>query len=794
MEERLDALRRLDGMLAVRSNRRCAALVLRYDAAILSREEVLRTVWRLFPEHAEKRTRKASAPHAKDSVCAKDSACACGNGEAPSARREFRRFVGLTAVVGAVFVRTRLLGLVVAETVFSPVGLATLLFGLPLARRGLRDLKRGRPSLDAFLAGGLAASLAGGQSLAALEILWINSGADALSVWIAERSRRRIAEILEITSHHTFVLRDGVEVEREVASLEPGEIVVLHTGEKISVDGVVVHGEAMVNEAPITGRQELSHRRVGDQVFAGTFVHEGVIQVRAECVGDGAYLARVMHKVRESLETRAPIEGVADKLATRLVRVGFGVTAATYLLTGSFWRAYTVLLVMACPCATVLAASTAVSAAMNAAARERILIKGGRYLEEIGKCATVLFDKTGTLTTNRPTLASSAAARGVDERELLRLAASTETHNHHPLAQAILAEAERRGVEPIAHKECDYHMGMGMRALMNGDEVLVGNAKLARRYGVDPEALGELTHADERFRELGLTVLYVYKNKALQGLLGFEAETRPRAALAVRELRALGVERVLLVTGDEEPTARALAARLGMDGYHASVLPEEKGEIVLRVAGMNGGKSDKSHGGRANGTRGPVLMVGDGINDALALTNADVGVAFGTGGSEVAVEAADIALADDDLGRLVGVYALSKKTLRVAHENFWIATGSNVVGVALGALGLLSPVTAGLAHIAHSLGVLANSSRLLAFPQPLPPPPPATGVENGLQHPVTTEEISVNQAPCAGTDQDQVRSGHRDAATGAGTATLEPANAAGGAERPPERHGSFGDH
>ncbi len=721
-------LRGLEGMILVRVNPKCAALVLRYDPATLPRKLLFDRLRDAFPSARSKNT---------PGTCDTGPTCACRPDERGSTARELKRFAAISGVVGAVFVRTTIMGATISQAMFSPLGLAVLAFSLPLARRGLRDLKRRRPSLDSFLAGGVLASVVGGQALTALEILWINTGADLLSTWIAERSRKHISEILEITSHHTFVLVNGVEVEREVSQVRLGDVVVLHTGEKISVDGVIVHGEALLDESPISGRQESIYKKSGDEVFAGTFVQEGIIRVKAKRVGDDTYLARVMHKVQEAMETRAPIEGVADKLASRMVRLGFGATLATLLLTGSIQRAYTVLLIMACPCATVLAASTAVSAAMNAAARNRILIKGGRYLEEIGKCKTVFFDKTGTLTGTTPRLECSAGVNGVDVDTLLQLAASAETHNHHPLAQAILAEAARRGLEPTPHGECDYHMGMGMRARLNGDEVLVGNAKLSRIYDTP---LAPLASEAKAFQDKGLTVLYVHRNRQLQGLLGFAAQERPEAGAAIQRLRRLGVERVFLITGDEAASARQLSRRLGLEVCYASVMPEEKGDIVVVAA--------KRHG--------PVLMVGDGINDALALTKADVGVAFGTGGSEVAIEAADIALVREDLEGLVNVYALSHKTLRVAHENFWIATGSNILGVILGAVGLLSPVTAGLVHIAHSLGVLANSSRLLRLPETHLLPTPRNGASHGLQHTGKTTAIPDHQTPYSGQDQDQI--------------------------------------
>lgn len=683
-------LQGLQGVIWTRVNSRCASLVIAYDPRLVSRDSLIECI----KAHDHGMDQRASGRKWLPGKKGTPTKCACDRIEQGAVRKALIRFVAISAVLGGVVLRGALTGKATAQTMTSPLGAAALLFTLPLIRSGLSRIKERRVTLDSFLAAGSVAAVATGEALTSLEILWINSGAELLSTWIAERSRKSIASILEITSHHTFVLVDGVEVERRVEDLRPGDLVILHTGEKISVDGVIVSGQALIDEAPINGRAEPEHREEGDIVHAGTFVREGVIRVRAQSVGDKTYLARVMHKVECALENRAPIEGVADRLASNLVKLGLGATFATYMLTASAWRAFTVLLVMACPCATVLAASTAVSAAINAAARRQILIKGGRYLEEIGKCETVFFDKTGTLTTTQPALARIVTMNGAGESELIQLASSAETHNHHPLALALLSEAAQRGIAAMPHEVCEYHLGLGMRAEILGHEVLVGNAKLARLYEAD---MAKMTPAADELSAQGLTVLYVFKDRQPLGLLGFASQVRPEAKHVLRRLRSMGVRRFALITGDEQASAEHLARKLGIDECHASVMPEDKARVLLQA--------------KAGGER--ILMVGDGINDALALAQADVGVALGTAGSEVAVEAAGIALAADNLEAVADVYALSHRTLRIVHQNFWIATGFNLAGVIAGAVGVLTPVTVGLVHIGHALGVLANSSRLL---------------------------------------------------------------------------------
>ena len=693
-------LGRLSFIENVRANVRCGSLAVRFAPGKVGRQAVMDHVAALMDAPAPQRPASAHAPACASPLC-ECSACRETRTGCNPVKPALRRFIGISAVMGVVFVRTAVVGLTVAETAFSPLGLVAMGFSLPLFKQAYKQFKDKRFTLEAFLGASCVAAVAAGEALTAFEVLWINSGAELVKAWITERSRRSIGQILEISSHHTFILVNGVEVETEVKDLKPGDVVVLHTTEKVCVDGEIVDGEALMDEASITGRPDFVPKAKGDEVLAGTFVRQGVIYVKAREVGDRTYLSRVLRMVEDSLENRAPIEGVADKLAANLVKVGFVTTTGTYLLTGSLWRAFTVMLVMACPCATVLAASTAVSAAISAAARRNILIKGGRYLEEVGKTDTVCFDKTGTLTTNDPVLARIVPMRGTDSQRLLQMAVSVEMHNHHPLAQAIKNEADARKVEAQEHTVCEYYLGMGMRAEVHGHEILVGNAKLMDKHGVPMD--GAAAKASP-LRRKGRTVLYVADDKNILGLLAFDNLIRPESRDVVRRLRRGGADNVVLITGDEPNTANELAKRLDITSCHASVMPEDKADIVADL---------QREGGN-------VLMVGDGVNDALALAKADVGVAMGAGGSEVAIEAADIALVNDDLGGLVYVQSLSQATLTVVHQNFWIATGSNLAGVVFGAMGLLTPVMAGMLHIGHSLGVLANSARLLRYePSPL---------------------------------------------------------------------------
>ncbi|BBO84051.1 copper-translocating P-type ATPase [Desulfosarcina ovata subsp. sediminis] len=683
-----EMLNTTEGVLRARVNPKCNAVIVRFDPQTLTQQALTRMLEDFW------RTRVPSVVSTAKQVPARSD---------DSRRSELtttkRRFIGLSILGAGVFVRTVLLGLPVAQTLLSPLGAIIALAALPLVRSGLSDLRERRISLESFLGGSIIAAVAAGEALAAFEILWITSAGNLLKAWITERSRRAIRDILDVTEKDTYILVDGVEVSVAVDRVQPGDTVVLHTGEKIAVDGRVVRGGALVDEASITGMSEPVAKTDGDTVFAGTFVRQGVIYVCAEAVGDRTYLSRILRMVEDSLETRAPIEGVADRLARNLVKTGFAVTLATLVITGSLWRAFAVMLVMACPCATILAASTAISAAISAAARRHILIKGGRYLEEVDKVDTICFDKTGTLTTNQPEIRQLINLNGLSEDQLIELAYSTEIHNSHPVALAIREEARRRGITAIQHDVCEYILGKGVRSVIHGDEVLVGSHKLLEHFEITHPVVDDFL---EKNKQQGLTQVFLARNGEVLGVIGFANRERPDLQPLIARLKERGIRRTAMITGDSKYTALEMACRLNFDECRYSVLPEEKAVIVAAL--------------KAEGHR--VLMVGDGINDALALAEADIGVAMGAGGSEVAIEAADIALVMDDLDGVIYVRDLSRETMRVVHQNFWIATGSNIAGVVLGALGLLSPVMAGLVHITHTLGILANSGRLLFYEPP----------------------------------------------------------------------------
>ncbi|MEA3276142.1 MAG: cation-translocating P-type ATPase [Pseudomonadota bacterium] len=686
--ERLeDALKGVEGINLVRSRTVCASLVVRYDPGKLSAE----TLYGIIAPLAGK---NPAASHKKESI----ECVGCRREVRPETKRSWFRRIGsfalLSGYLGYVLVREYIQKAPVSQSALSPTGIVSVAAAYPLLKDAWHEtFEERRFAVNQFLSVALLLGIFMGEVLTAFEIIYVLRGAKLLEEYAAERSRGAIRKMLQLAVRDALLLVDGTEVQVAIEALRPEDLVVVRTGGKIPIDGTIETGEALLNEALITGKSEPAYKNAGDKVFAGSYVDKGKLTVRARKVGGQTYLARIAALVEASLDQKAPLEQRADELAARLLRMGTGLTLLTLLATRSVTRAFTVMLVMSCPCATVLAASTAVSAAIRNAARRRILVKGGVYLEQVGEADTYCFDKTGTITTEETEIAGMVSE---DEAELLYLAACAELHNPHALASAILARADALGIEPKPPDMSEHILGQGVKASIDGRDILLGNRKMMLGAGIDVAPyIGDA----RRMIDQGQTAVYVARDGRLLGVMGVSHRLRPGTQSTLERLRASGVRRIVLISGDERPVVEALSRQLGMDACHAGLLPEDKARLVNELR-------------RESGT---LVMIGDGVNDAPALSEADIGIAMGAGGSEVAIEVADIALADSNVRNLVYVRGLSRATRRVAEQNHWLAIGTDLAGAALGAMGWLSPATGGLIHIAHTLGILLNSSRLLAF-------------------------------------------------------------------------------
>jgi cation-transporting P-type ATPase C len=606
------------------------------------------------------------------------------------------KVIGLTGFLGWNLISSFFLGSPLSPAVLTG---AAIIGALPLWRRAVTDLMNFRVlGLNPLLGTAAVLAVASGEALTALEVIWILEIGEILEGYLVDRSRRAIKEILQVAAKDTFVLVDGVEVETPVDRVRRGDIVVVHAMEKIPVDGVVVHGEALVDEAHITGRAEPELKEAGELVFAGTIVQQGKIHLRAEKVGEATYLSQIICLVESSLENRPQAEKQVELMAARLARWGLLAVMGTLMLTWDPARVFAVMLVMSCPCATVLAASTAVTAALANAADRLILIKGGLYLEQFSKIDVICFDKTGTLTTGVPRVANIVTGdTSGTPQQVLTLAAATEVRNPHPLARALVKAAKAADALPPAGEAVpEIFLGRGVRTNLGRNVVTVGNEQFMADQEIDFQAFRATARELE---DAGQTVVYVANDGKVLGLIAITYETRGDLQILVKKLRRDGVEQFHLISGDGAKMVEFLAASLKFDGHRGNLMPEEKAEYVeeLIAAGHT------------------VAVIGDGVNDALALSKASVGVAMGAGGSEPAIAAADIALADDDLRKLIFVKQLSQQTLRVIQQNYWLAVGTDLGGSVLALVGLLSPLMGGVLHVSHAVAITANSGRLLTW-------------------------------------------------------------------------------
>ncbi|AOT70216.1 heavy metal translocating P-type ATPase [Geosporobacter ferrireducens] len=596
------------------------------------------------------------------------------------------------------FVKTIILGIPIIS--LGPLNIAsvtTVITGYALFKNGIRGLLVHKKfNNDLLITAATVLSLAMNEYMTGLVVIGLINLSELFEAMTVDRSRKAIRSMLDNNQEKAWLLVDGIEVSVSTEQLKVGDTVVIHSGEKIPVDGIVLSGEAVVNQGPITGESVPIIKEKGETAFAGTIVEQGKIFVQASKVGDDTSISRIIHMIEEASTTRAPIQNIADIYADKLVPYSFLLSGLVYLFTADFVRAVTILIV-ACPCAAGLATPTALAAALGNAAKKGILIKGGRYLEEIGQVDTVLFDKTGTLTKGKPYVTSIyMLGQEVNQEETMYLAACCEQGNRHPLATAVVSKALEMGIKPETPEAVEVVVGRGVIAAIRDDQIVLGSKRMMKEQDIDTSIGMEV---EEKMKAAGETTIYMARNGALAALIGIKDVVKEESAGAVDGLKQRRIENIAMITGDHQATAEAIAVPLGIENIYSDVLPEGKAAIV---------RQEKEKGRK-------VLMVGDGVNDSPALAIADVGVAMGTGGTDIAIETADIVLAGDDPQKIVKAVDISRETIGVIKQSYGIAIGINGLGVLLGAGRLISPFMAAILHNLSTVGVVLNSSRLLKY-------------------------------------------------------------------------------
>jgi len=508
-----------------------------------------------------------------------------------------------------------------------------------------------------------------------------------------EKARKAITSLIQLAPKTAWVRRDGKDVLVPIEEVKPSEVVIVKPGERIPVDGKIVSGCGMVNQSTLTGESIPVEKGVGDKVYCGTINESGSCELEATQVAEDTKLAQIKRLILEAQAEKSPTQRIMDRFSRYFIPIILFVAFVTLLVTGDPIRAITILIV-ACPCALVLGTPTAVVATIGSAAHQGILIKGGSYLEQMGKLKTLLLDKTGTLTKGRPQVVEITSFDGVDKKEILHWAALAEKRSEHPLARAITERAEAEGLQ-VPHPESFENIrGKGVAARWDSKTIIVGSPGMLAGKGIEvPKSARDLLEAKE---SEGMTCLLISLDNRLLGTVSMADVLRENARAAIDKIRAEGVSEIWMLTGDNEQVARRIATELGVR-YEARLYPEEK---VKRV-------KEWKKGGKV------VAMVGDGVNDAPALAAADVGIAMGAAGTDVAIETADVALMTDELETIPRVIRLSRKALRVIKENLVFALAFNTFLIFLSTQGWMTMVLGAILHQASSLLVIANSIRLL---------------------------------------------------------------------------------
>jgi len=515
---------------------------------------------------------------------------------------------------------------------------------------------------------------------------------------VKKRSSAAVRKLLDLRPSLARIIKGGVETEILAEEVQVGDLVIVRPGDKIAADGVVVTGFSSVDESMITGESLPAEKKLGDQVIGATLNKGGSLTFRATAVGANTALSQIVQLVEEAQASSAPIQRIVDSVAAKFVPAVVGIAVVSFVgwyLLGNFTLgllSFVAVLIIACPCALGIATPAALMVGVGKGAEMGILIRGAEYLERSQKVRTVIFDKTGTLTKGEPSVTNVFSIGNPEEDVVLRLAAIAEGRSEHPLGEAIVKAARDKN---LAVEEPDYFEaipGKGVRARYDGKEIIVGNRKLMHDHQIS-----ELGHVERVLQELegeGKTAMVVSVNEKVVGLIAVADTLKPRSLEAVTELKSLGLDAVM-ITGDNQRVAEAIAKQVGIDKTLANVLPWEKSEQVKRL--------------QAAGD--VVAMVGDGINDAPALAQADIGIAIGSG-SDIAKEAGGIILVKDDIMDVVRSIRLSKATMKKIKQNLFWAFIYNAAGIPLAALGLLNPIIAAAAMAFSSVSVIGNSSLL----------------------------------------------------------------------------------
>lgn len=699
-EHLLSHFKTLDGVRNVRINIPASSVVVNFDEAKTTSDNILAAVEEILAAHSLGILQREREERNRLLVQERDL-----HEEALST------LITRSAVSGTLLLGTWLAKKAVPATMFGRLtcfpGLGALALALPLFKSGIGAFKRSMlPNADTLSAMAVLSSVLSGKAASALTVLFLHDLAESMTVYTMNRTRNAIRDMLSVeneTVWHPINNKIGNPLQKIPAKdLSCGDIIVVHSGEKICADGVILSGRAVINQSSITGEFEPVSREAGGKVFAGTLVVDGTITCEVKSAGENTTVSKIIKMVEDAGSKKALVQNYADKFSTALVPLNIGLAALVYAVTKDMNRALN-MLIIDYSCGIKLSTAAALSAAINTAARQGVLIKGSGVIESMSNADTLILDKTGTLTEGKPCVESVVPLTDkFTQSDIISYAAAAEETSKHPMAAAILSKAKHEGIAIPRHGDVNTIVGRGVFTNIGDATIRVGNKKFLNECGIHTHPMRE--QASALFAK-GENVVFVSKNAEIAGLVGIRDPLRENMKKALNRLRNIGVDDIVLLTGDLEQQADVVARRLGVDSYEYELLPEDKAKVVLRM--------------QARGNK--VVMVGDGINDAPALAYADVGIALGKTRTDVAMEASDITISGDNALMLPGIYGLSKYTMDVVRQNLFAAVGINTLGLVLGALGTIPVIFGAVMHNASTILVVANSMRILFYDMRRPP-------------------------------------------------------------------------
>jgi Cd2+/Zn2+-exporting ATPase len=582
---------------------------------------------------------------------------------------------------------------------------AIVVGGYYIARRGVAAIIEKYLDINMLMVVAVAGSIAIGAYAEGSAIVFLFSLAEMLESFSIARTRKSISELMDFAPNQALVKAGEKEEYYDVNDVSIGDIVVVRPGERVPMDGVVEKGQSSVDESAVTGESKPAKKKVGDLVFAGTLNAEGYLEFRVTKKFEDTVISKIVKLVEEAETKKAPTERLVDRFAKYYTPVVV-ITAVLVMTIPAFVFAQAfdtwfyrglVLLVISCPCALVISTPVSVVSAITGATRKGILFKGGAYLERMGQISVVAFDKTGTITRGRPEVEEIIPLNSYTNEEVLKVAASAENRSEHHLARAVMTKAKELEVRALETESFEAVVGKGVSAVILGRRVYAGSVQFFRDQGIDVSKHEDLI--GEKNRE-GRTVIVIGTEKEVMGLLTVRDVPRPEAKETIAELKRIGIKKVVMLTGDDEQVAASVAKELGIDEYRARLLPEQKVKAVEEY--------QREHG--------PLIMVGDGVNDAPALATAEIGVAMGVAGTDIALEAADVALMGDDLRTVVYGIRLSRKAARVIRQNVSVSLAVKMLFFALVFPGFITLWLAILiGDLGTSFGVITNAMRLVRY-------------------------------------------------------------------------------